>query len=70
MNVNKPNLKTQDNYSSMGERDKPISYNAMSAAIEAGLEWHPQKSEGRVVRDHFPDRLALGRLLKGVLGTF
>ena len=38
MNVKKPNLKTQDNYSSMGEKDKPISYNAMSADIEAGLE--------------------------------
>ena len=68
--MNKPNLKTQDNYSSMGEKDKPISYNAMSAVIEAGLEWHPQKSEERVVRDNFLDRLALGRLLKDVLKAF
>lgn len=66
MNVNKPNLKTQDNYSSMGEKDKPISCNAMSAVIEAGLEWgHPQKSEERMVRDNFLDRL-----LKDVLKAF
>lgn len=53
--------KTQDNYSSMGEKDKPISYNAMSAVIEAGLEGSPCEIRGDVVRDDFLDKPALGR---------